>query len=206
MPRSALLLVGPTGAGKTPLGDRIAVGGLWRQHWLHFDFGAQLRRAVAEGRPGEHLSPTDLDLLGQVLHRGLLLEDHQFPLARRIFEAFLAAAQAGPDTSIVLNGLPRHAGQAQAMAELVTVRAVVELVCPAEVVGQRIGSNVGGDRAGRPDDQPDAVRRKLETYAARTAPLVAYYRQRQVPIVPIDVTAEMTDAEMFESLERRPCQ
>jgi adenylate kinase family enzyme len=200
-----MLLLGPTGAGKTPLGERIAAQGLWGHRWLHFDFGAQMRRAVTGRQANGFLSPEDLEFLGQVLDRGVLLEDHQFPIAKRIFESFLAASHAGPEHAVVLNGLPRHAGQAEAMEALVSVRAVVELVCTPEVVVQRIASNVGGDRTGRPDDQPEAVRRKLEIYAARTAPLIAHYRQRSVPILPVQVGAGMNDAQMFEILRSSPC-
>lgn len=198
---SALLLLGPTGSGKTPLGERIASRGLWGRQWLHFDFGAQMRQIVAVGHASDFFSRADLDFLGQMLHRGALLEEQQFPLARRIFQSFLATSGTDADTWVVLNGLPRHVGQAAAMEELAAVRAVVELACRPEVIAARIGSDVGGDRAGRSDDQPAAVRRKLEIYQAQTAPLVEHYRQRSVPILRIDVAAEMTDAQMWQTLE-----
>jgi adenylate kinase len=201
MTPNALLLVGPTGSGKTPLGERIASEGLWGRRWAHFDFGAQMRRAVAERQTNGLLTAADLDLLADVLHRGALLEDHQFPLAARIFQAFLASCSVGADTWIVLNGLPRHVGQAAAMDSLATVRAVVELACPAEEIPLRIGKNVGGDRTGRPDDQPETIRRKLKLYAQRTAPLVAHYRQRSVPLVQIQVARQTTDVAMLQALE-----
>jgi hypothetical protein len=43
----ALLLLGPTGAGKTPLGDWLEAHGLWGRPCHHFDFGANLRAVVA---------------------------------------------------------------------------------------------------------------------------------------------------------------
>ena len=45
----AVLLLGPTGAGKSPLGDWLEARGLWGRPCHHFDFGANLRAIVAAG-------------------------------------------------------------------------------------------------------------------------------------------------------------
>ncbi|MCX7427258.1 MAG: hypothetical protein NTW96_16720 [Planctomycetia bacterium] len=42
----AMLLLGPTGSGKTPLGDLLERRGLGGRRCVHFDFGAHLRRIV----------------------------------------------------------------------------------------------------------------------------------------------------------------
>ena len=44
----ALLLLGPTASGKTPLGKLIEERGLWDFRWVHFDFGAQMRKRGKE--------------------------------------------------------------------------------------------------------------------------------------------------------------
>jgi adenylate kinase family enzyme len=44
----AMLLLGPTGSGKTPLGRQIERRGLGGQMFVHFDFGENLRRIVAQ--------------------------------------------------------------------------------------------------------------------------------------------------------------
>ena len=49
--RRAIVLLGPTGSGKTPLGDLIERCGLWGAPCLHFDFGACLRSIVEQDRP-----------------------------------------------------------------------------------------------------------------------------------------------------------
>jgi adenylate kinase len=202
--RSALLLLGPTGAGKTPLGDLIARQGLWGHGWAHFDFGHQMRRIVASSRPSGPITQADVDFLHHVLHSGALLENEQFPLARRIFQSFLDRGSAGPGAWIVLNGLPRHLGQAEALESLVQVRAVAQLDCTPEVVAARIHTNVGGDRTGRNDDHATAVERKLEIYRARTEELLNYYRRRGVPILRVEVTAEMTPRQMLDQLAAPP--
>ena len=47
----AVLLVGPTGCGKSPLGQLLERLGLKGMRCLHFDFGKRLRKINAE-RPG----------------------------------------------------------------------------------------------------------------------------------------------------------
>ena len=199
----ALLLLGPTGAGKTPLGDLIEARTLWQTQWAHFDFGVNLRRIAALDQPDEMITAGDIQFVRHVLDTGALLEDDQFPLARRILKSFLARRAAEPAVGIVLNGLPRHAGQAVAVNRILQVDTVVSLVCNAETVFERIRSNVGGDRTGRADDDLAAIRRKLAIFDQRTAPLVEHYRRQGVRLVPLTVSTNMTPADMWQALERQ---
>jgi adenylate kinase len=202
--RHALLLLGPTAAGKTPLGEEIQQRGLWGSRWAHFDFGANLR-AIATGQGNDgRFRAAEVQFIRNVLQRGALLEDQQFPLARRILEAFLEPFAAEPQTRVVLNGLPRHVGQADALAAIVHVQTVVALRCSETTVLERIGRNAGGDRAGRTDDDRAAVQQKLALFAARTAPLLEHYGHQGARIVSLDVSASMTAAEMLEILNAEP--
>jgi adenylate kinase family enzyme len=203
MQREALLLVGPTGSGKTPLGDLLEQRGLWGRRLLHFDFGANLRRIVERDRPDAWLTRDALDFLAEVLRSGALLENESFSIARRVLESFLVARAAEAGVLVVLNGLPRHVGQAAAMAGWLDVRTVVELRCTPETVVARIQGNVGGDRAGRSDDELEQVRKKLDVYAQRTAPLVDYYRARGARIETLEVLAGTTAEEAWGQLDRR---
>jgi adenylate kinase family enzyme len=198
----ALILIGPTGSGKTPLGELIAERGLWRTSCLHFDFGANLRWLVERNSPDRLISQKDIDFLRDVLDTGALLEDRHFPIAERILKSFLARSGAHAETLVALNGLPRHVGQAEAIDAIVDVRAVVHLRCRDEIIFPRIHSNVGGDRAGRVDDDLESIRRKLALFAERTAPLLDHYRGLGVRIEAIDVTATITPEEMWEILNR----
>ena len=65
------------------------------------------------------------------------------------------------------------------MEDIVAVRMVVYLACSAEIVAERIGGNVGGDRTRWEDDAPEAIWRKLAIFAERTVPLLDYYRGRE---------------------------
>ncbi|MCE5326388.1 MAG: nucleoside monophosphate kinase [Planctomycetaceae bacterium] len=195
----AILLLGATGTGKTPLGAMIARRGLWARNCRHFDFGEHLRQIAARGRwPG--LDDADVAVVKAALGGGALLEDEHFHIAAAILRGFIAAA--APEDVIVLNGLPRHAGQARDVAGLVDVRAVIELCCPAEAVLQRIVANTGGDRAGRADDAASAVAAKLEIYRARTAALVEHYRTRGAATISVEVGVETTADEMWLEIDR----
>jgi len=196
----ALLLLGPTGAGKTPLGYLLETRGLWRQKYLHFDFGENLRTVVSRNKPDESITAGDIEFLRGVLSSGALLEDEHFPLAKRLLHSFLLRRRHDGQACIVLNGLPRHVGQARALDSILDVRVVVCLECSTETVLRRIESDIGGDRGGRQDDEIDALRKRLEIFHQRTSPLVAYYRRRGVRNVTIPVMPSTTPEEMWDVL------
>ncbi|HUU09444.1 MAG TPA: nucleoside monophosphate kinase [Phycisphaerae bacterium] len=200
--RRAILLVGPTGSGKTPLGDLLETTGLWGRPCVHFDFGAALRACAAGRDGGAGLTSDERGFVGRVLGSEALLEDEQFPIAEKLFRSFLARRAVDPGALVVLNGLPRHVGQATDMEPRVAMQAVVCLSCTAEVVWHRIRTNAGGDRTGRVDDGFDAVRRKVDRFRRRTEPLVAYYRDRGTPVVLIDVAADTTAGAMEQRLRQ----
>lgn len=199
---NAILLLGPTGAGKTPLGDYLQQHGLHNRRCAHFDFGAQLRAAAVSSPP--ELSPNDLSIIRHSLQTGALLEDHQFHIAAGILHAFARSMQLTNDDLLILNGLPRHEGQAQRMEDLVAMQAIINLECTPQVVHDRIRLNTGGDRSGRIDDSVDAVARKLALFAARTAPLIEHYRARGIPIRSIPIAVDTTPQQIVQKLSLTP--
>jgi len=197
----AMLLLGPTGSGKTPLGEALARRGLGGRRCVHFDFGAAMRRAVVAERPPAGLRADDVAFLRRVLETGALLKDEHFPIAGKLLRAFLAERAAAGGCLVVLNGLPRHVGQARDVEAIVAVRAVVELAADADTVARRIATNAGGDRAGRRDDDADSIRAKLALYAARTAPLLDHYRLLGVPVCRMTVAPATTAEELAGRIE-----
>ena len=198
---TAVLLLGPTGVGKTPLGEALESHGLWGRRCVHFDFGANLRRGAAGPLPSGLLSEDERQFLKQVLEAGALLENEHFRIAAKIVRSCITERSVDESTIMLLNGLPRHAGQAADMEALVSVRAVVSLTCDAETVLERIRTNAGGDRTGRGDDEPDAVRRRLAIYAERTEPLIAHYRDRGGRIIEQAVGLTTTAAEICAAIQ-----
>ncbi len=201
---SAVLLVGPTGSGKTPLGNYIAANGLWRHRCAHFDFGSQLRAAVL----GTHreLSEDDIRVIRISLQTGSLLEDSEFHIAEKILESFFIRHGVRGDNLVVLDGLPRHVGQARAVDRILRMRAIISLECTAEVVYDRIRRNAGGDRAGRVDDDVQAIARKLEIFQQRTAPLIQHYGSIGLPIHRVSINASTRAEDVVTHLANQTVQ
>lgn len=197
----ALLLVGPTGSGKTPLGLLMGEEGLAGRQCLHFDFGEALRKA-ANGHPCG-LTPEERQVVERSLRTGALLEDCHFPIAKKLLVGYLREKEACEDTLVVLNGLPRHVGQAKALEPLVEIRMLVSLECGAETAWQRICLNSGGDREKRADDSLEKVARRLRLFADRTAPMLEHYRTLGVPVLPLEVGVASSAQEFRSQVEAR---
>lgn len=195
----AMLILGPTGAGKSPLGDALEAEGLAGRRCFHFDFGERLRHAAEHG--GKGLSEEDLFFIRDVLEKGALLENETFYIARAILGDFLETRGAGAEDLVVLNGLPRHAGQARDVGEALEIVLVVALECTGETVHARIEGNTGGDRTGRTDDSLAKTSRKLEIYAARTQPLLDHYASAGVTCCRVPVGVETKPADILDLLD-----
>jgi adenylate kinase len=195
-PWDAWLLLGPTGSGKTPLGRLFEHVGLGRRRCRHFDFGAELRDIASGPRRARALSAEDEQIIRRSLETGALLEDDEFPIALHVLGAFVRREGVGGDDLLVLNGLPRHVGQARMMEDMIKVLGVVSLEAGPEVVRERIRLDTGGDRTDRQDDELRAIRRKLVIFRMRTLPLIEYYENREVPVLRLPVGVRTTAGEM----------
>lgn len=191
---AAILLLGPTGAGKTPLGEWLHGRPIGGRRCVHFDFGEQLRIVGAQPSPPVGLTVADLAVIRRCLATHALLEDHQFPIAAAILRQFMAERSPDGDNLLILNGLPRHSGQAAAVDRLVDITSVVVLACSADVVRARIARNTGGDRTHRVDDDAEAITKKLAAYEQRTRPLAELYRRRGTRMLELPIGLN-TDAD-----------
>jgi len=200
-PWPSLLLVGPTGSGKTPLGDELERRGFLGRRCVHFDFGANLRRLAAALEPG--FTALELQSVRDSLATGALFEARDLPMIVNILRSFAARKRLTSDSLFILNGLPRYKKQAESLADVVAVERVVYLEAGAAVIRERIRLDPGGDRSERIDDTLEAVERRLAVFRERTLPLVSYYRERRALIVEIPVTPSMTAADAYQALVER---
>ncbi|MBU4317414.1 MAG: nucleoside monophosphate kinase [Proteobacteria bacterium] len=200
MKPNAILLIGPTGSGKTPLGDLCQKQGIQKKYCFHFDFGENLRRAAEFGFLEEVLSSEDVSLIQKALTHGLLLENETFYIAEKILNAFIAENRTGVGDLILLNGMPRHIDQAEDANRLVNIISVVVLECASETVFERIQLNSGGDRSRRKDDSLAEIQNKLRSFHRRTLPLVEYFASLKVPVKTIRVEVHTTANDLLKEL------
>ncbi|MDH4162780.1 MAG: nucleoside monophosphate kinase [Nitrospirota bacterium] len=200
LPVDAILLFGPTGAGKSPLGDTIACRGFFGRRAYHLDFGSELRSIANANRSSSRYSDSELAFVRGVLDRGLLLENEHFVLARKIISLFLERSCFASGDILVLNGIPRHVGQAKDLSTIAIVHALIVLDCSLDSILCRLTSNVGGDRTGRIDDHKDLVGRKLQIFIERTQPLIEHYAQEGSMIYRLPVTDASTTTDAYTAL------
>ena len=189
-----VIFLGPPGAGKGTQARALA------RAWgaAHVATGEMLREAVHDG--------TRLGLEAKrYMDAGALVPDE---VVIGLVDERLAREDAVQGW--VLDGFPRTVAQAEALDQLLRRRGVeIDRVIFLDVAGDELWRRLTGrrvcrrcgtafhlvsgppavpgrcDRCGgelyqREDDAADAVTRRLEVYATQTAPLLDYYRRRNV--------------------------
>jgi adenylate kinase len=181
------MFLGPPGAGK---GTQAAI--LARELGVpHLSTGDMLRAAVAAQTPLGREADGHMRA-GRLVPDGLVLG---------ILEARLREPDAR--NGFLLDGFPRTVVQAEALARLTPLDAVVYFAIPSERLTERLGGRWtcpkcqtayhavhrpprrpgrcdldGTELVQRPDDRPEAVATRLRVYQEQTAPLLEYYRAR----------------------------
>ena len=162
-----ILFLGPPGSGKGTqarrLADRLGIPAI--------STGDILREAVRQGSPlGRSVEA--------VMERGDLVSDETMI-------ALVRERLASPDArrGFILDGFPRTVAQALALERELPgngqgVSAVINLLVPEAVLIERLRGRSGAE--GRPDDRPEAVAERLRVYQEKTAPLVEFFRQKQM--------------------------
>ena len=191
-----LIFLGPPGAGKGTLAtmaiDLLKVP--------HISTGAIFRSAIADQ------SPLGLKVKTIIDAGKLVDDDTTINLVKE------RLAQNDALNGYILDGFPRTIPQAQALAEFSAVDKVINLDISDSGVLDRLGGRrvcrgcgynyhmvlakpkaegvcdyCNGEVYTRADDSPEAVQKRLEVYRAETAPLIDFYRQKNL-LIDIDAS------------------
>ena len=137
----------------------------------HISTGELLRSAVKAG--------SELGLQAKVvMDRGELVSDE-------IMLGLIEERLSRPDVAqgFILDGYPRNLAQAEALDELLErldqpVDEALQIDIDVEMVIARIAKRAAEED--RSDDTEETVRKRMEVYAAQTAPVVDYYGNKGV--------------------------
>ena len=203
-----MVFLGPPGAGKGTIAKlakdyygipHISTGDLFRENIKQeTELGLQVKSILASG--------------------GLVPDSVTIEMVRNRL--------AEPDCAngFILDGFPRTIPQADALAEMTELDAVVDLQLSREEVVKRLSGRrlcpstgrsyhiiynppkvegkddeTGEDLIQRPDDKEEAIVHRLEVYDEQTAPLIDYYTKKGLIR---DVDASAKPSEVFELFKK----
>lgn len=210
-----IVLLGAPGAGKgTQCKNLVSRYGL-----LHLSSGDILRKERSEG--------TELGKKAQsYMDSGELVPD------QIIIEMMAKAIGKAPEEGFILDGFPRTVNQAKELDKTLSqnnqeIDAVINLEIDDSVITRRmtgrrscpkcgavyhienmkpkvdnICDNDGTELIQRPDDSPEVVLNRLETYHRQTEPLVDYYKKSSTVFdINGDRNPDEVKKDIFENLE-----
>lgn len=160
-----LILFGPPAAGKGTQAKRLVE----QRGMVQLSTGDMLREAIASG------SKLGLECQA-IMSRGDLVSD---AIVIALIEARLKDAEdAG---GAIFDGFPRTVPQAEALDAMLAklgkkIDRVVRLKVDDAALMERIAKRFADQ--GRPDDNPDSFKVRLDAYNRNTAPLLPYYADK----------------------------
>lgn len=168
MKYTTYLLFGAPGSGKGTQGR--ALGSIPR--FFHCACGDVFRSIDTRTRLGRAFL--------EYSSRGELVPDEiTVELWKARIDAAVDAHQFKPDIDVlVLDGIPRNAGQAEIMDQLIDVKKVFHLSCPnREALYARLKKRALKDN--RLDDaNEEVIKRRLATYETESKPVLEHYSDR----------------------------
>jgi len=198
-----IVLLGPPGSGKGTQGERITA----RLGIPKIATGEVLRDAIRQGTEQGLAAKSFMD-------RGDLVPDS-------VILGIMKDALSSPATAkgAILDGVVRTVSQAEGLINLVSelgrkVDKVIlfdvddeELIrrlsgrtvcdnCQTPYKGREPGSicpKCGGKLVRRPDDEPAAIRTRLQVYRSQTEPVIQWARDHGLDIAEIDATGDLEE-------------
>lgn len=162
-----LVLFGPPGAGKGTQSQKL----IEKYQLVHLSTGDILRYEISEG--------TQLGLEAKkLMDQGILVPDE---VVIGMISNKLDANKTAK--GFIFDGFPRTVTQAEALDKLLAskgtaISGMIALEVDKEELQKRL--LLRGKDSGRPDDQdPEIIRRRIEEYNSKTAPVANYYKDQQ---------------------------
>lgn len=208
-----LVFMGPPGVGKGTYAAAISE----RFGIPHVSTGDMIREEIKGG--------TELGRrLREYVERGELVPDE---LVTELVRTRLSREDC--KRGFILDGYPRTLRQAEDLDGIAKIDLVLNFVAPDEIIVDRISGRricrkcgaiyhvkymppkvlgvcdrCGGELYQREDDRPEVVRRRLEVYRQQFAPIIEFYRMRNL-IVDVDASeqAEFVIPRVIEVLRRK---
>jgi len=182
-----IVLLGPPGSGKGTQTERLCA----ELKFTKISTGDLLREAVKQGTP-----------LGvkakSYMESGGLVPDQ---LVGDLIKEKLADLKGG----VILDGFPRTVEQAKMLDQIITVDMAIDLEVDEELLVRRLTERrvckscnsvfhlefnppkvagkcdkCGGELYQRNDDKPETIENRLVVYEKQTAPLIEYYRKKNM--------------------------
>lgn len=159
-----LVLFGPPGAGKGTQSQKL----IEKYQLVHLSTGDILRNEIANG--------TELGLEARkLMDQGVLVPDEV--VIGMISNKLDANKEA---KGFIFDGFPRTVAQAEALDTLLSSKnTAISGMIALEVDDQELEKRLllRGKESGRPDDaNPEVIRRRIEEYNKKTAPVANFYK------------------------------
>ena len=179
-----VIIFGPPGSGKGTQAEMIAE----RYGIPHISTGDMFRAAIEK--------KTELGLKIQ----DILAKGHYVPDEITISLIEMRLKETDCTEGCILDGFPRTLDQAEALDEMVEIGFVIVLDIPDDVVVKRMShrrncekckrttnadegdacKECGGKLVQRDDQKPDVIKKRVDVYNDQTAPLLEYYKPRDL--------------------------
>jgi adenylate kinase len=195
------ILLGPPGAGKGTQAQRL----VQRHGIVQLSTGDMLRAAVKAKTPVGRKAEA-------IMARGELVPDD-------VVCAIVSDRVDEPDArrGFILDGFPRTVPQAEALESMLVEKGlrldgVIELKVDEGALLKRLATRIAEMRARgepvRPDDNPEALKTRLDVYRTQTAPLIAFYGKKGLlksvdGMAPIEAVADAIDRALSPEIMAR---
>jgi adenylate kinase len=198
-----IVLLGPPGAGKGTQADKLAV----RLGIPKIATGDVLRAAVRDGtrRGLEAKAYMDRgDLVPDSVILGILQDVMTSPATKKgaILDGAVRTVPQAEGLEVMLGEIGKKVDKVllfdvddDTLVKRLSTRTVCE-GCQAPYTGRNPGSKCekcGGKLVRRKDDEPEAVRNRLEVYRRQTAPVIDWYADHKMKVQKIDADASVDE-------------